>query len=243
MFHYAVNSDWLVRSPCRNINLPSEAIAQRIEVTPDQVGQIVAAIDAEYQPMIWLGAVLGLRWGEVAGLTVGSLDLLRGTLSVTSQLDRTGKLSPPKSQAGRRHLTMPSPLVGLLADHLAVRGMTGAHSEALVFTTSGGPLDYTNWRRRVWLPAVKGAGVPRASFHDLRRTSASQMVANGVDVKVAQPRLGHSSVRLTLDVYAKAETEADRKAADRMGETFFGSRTQRARWLSQPRRRFGALGA
>ncbi len=52
------------------------------------------------------------------------------------------------------------------------------------------------------------------TFHDLRRTSATGLVAAGVDVKTAQSRLGHSQVRLTLELYAQAVTEQDRKASD-----------------------------
>lgn len=224
VFRYATICDWIARTPCRGINLPPVKAVERRPITPEEVAAIAEGIEDTYRPMIWLGAVLGLRWGEVAGLTVGALDMLRGTLAVTRQLARDGTLTAPKSTAGRRNLTMPTPLVAVLADHLASVGLTGANTEALLFTTAtGSSLDYGNWRSRIWIPAVTAAGLPSTGFHDLRRTSASQMVAEGVDVKVAQTRLGHSSVRLTLEVYARAVTSADRFAADRMGERFFGA--------------------
>jgi integrase len=50
------------------------------------------------------------------------------------------------------------------------------------------------------VPAVEAAGLPGVSFRDLRRTAASEMVALGINIKTAQTRLGHSSVRMTLDV-------------------------------------------
>ena len=68
-------------------------------------------------------------------------------------------------------------------------------------------------RRRVWLPAMvstrlgtidKQGRYTGPTFHDLRRTSATGLVAAGVDVKTAQSRLGHSQVRLTLELYAQA---------------------------------------
>jgi integrase len=67
-------------------------------------------------------------------------------------------------------------------------------------------------------------------FHDLRSIAATALVMAGVDVKTAQYRLGHSSARVTLDIYARATQEADRNAADRVGEMFAPerSRTQRA---------------
>jgi len=87
----------------------------------------------------------------------------------------------------------------------------------------GGPLRYATFRTRVWQPAVKSVGLADVTFHDLRRTSATALLNVGVDVKTAQHRLGHSDPRMTLGVYAKATTEADRAAAEAVGDLFLGS--------------------
>jgi integrase len=205
LFAYAARARWVTRTPCDAIKLPCPSDTQRRLPTPDDVAAIANAVPKPYQTMVWLGAVLGLRWGEVAGLTVDSLDLLKGTLTVSRQLARDGRLAVPKSRAGVRRLTMPAALVERLAEHMAATGLTGQDCAVLIFRASNGePLRYSNWRQRVWVPAVGAAGLDGISFHDLRRTSASEMVALGIDVKTAQNRLGHSSVRMTLDVYAKA---------------------------------------
>ena len=175
-----------------------------------------------YQAMVWVGAVLGLRWAEVAGLTVGSLDLLRNSLTVSGQLGRDRQLGDPKTDAGKRRLSMPEELSSLLAAHLAARNLTGADPDQLLFTTpQGRPLDYAHWRIRTWLPAVEKAGLAGAGFHDLRRANATTLVAEGVDVKTAQTRLGHADPRTTLSIYARAVPKADRAAADALGRTFF----------------------
>lgn len=224
LFSYAVATDWLARSPCRGIDLPRVDALRRPTVTPDDVAAIAERIDARYSSMVWLGAVLGLRWGEVAGITVGSLDLLRGTVTVTEQLGRDRQLGPPKSAAGRRTLTLPRALGTLLSGHLAASGLTATDAERLVFTSpQGTALDYSRWRQRIWIPAVNAAAMPGVSFHDLRRANATALVLDGVDLKTAQARLGHSDPRLTLAVYAQATSEADRAAAERLGERFFGA--------------------
>lgn len=92
MFAYAVRSDWLARTPCRGIKLPAVSVTRRRALTPEDVIRLAEAIDPRYQAMVWVGAVLGLRWAEVAGLTVGSLDLLRNSLTVTEQLGRDRQL-------------------------------------------------------------------------------------------------------------------------------------------------------
>lgn len=80
------------------------------------------------------------------------------------------------------------------------------------------PLQYSAFRQRVWQPACAKVGLPELGFHDLRRHNATTMVRNGVDVKTAQARLGHSDPRLTLGIYAQATTDADRAAADLLGD-------------------------
>ena len=67
------------------------------------------------------------------------------------------------------------------------------------------------------MPAVERAGLRGVGFHDLRRTNATAMVLDGVDVKTAQTRLGHSDPRLTLAIYAQATGEGDRAAAEKLG--------------------------
>ena len=102
--------------------------------------------------MVLLGAVLGLRWSEVAGLRVGRLDLLRRTVSVAEAVTRDAAGRPvftaPKSNAGTRTLAIPSTLAETLAEHLAQLDATAADPEQLVFPApEGGPLRYANWRR------------------------------------------------------------------------------------------------
>lgn len=76
VLNFAVETDRLVRSPCRAIHLPAvDAHAGHI-VTGDELRALALAMPRELSAMVWLGAVLGLRWGEVAGLRVGRVDLL-----------------------------------------------------------------------------------------------------------------------------------------------------------------------
>ena len=88
---------------------------------------------------------------------------------------------------------------------------------ALVFVSSAGAsLRYSNWRRRVWMPATVAAGLAELHFHDLRSNATTALIAEGVDVKIAQLRIGHNDPRISLGLYARA-TEADRRAAERVG--------------------------
>ncbi len=240
IFSYAVANDWLARSPCRNIRLPAVGRSKRHDLTPADVAKIAEVMPDRYQPMVWVGGVLGLRWSEVIGLKVGCLDFEGGTLTVAESITRGfgGQLvtGPPKSSAGNRTVTLPSTIADLLRRHLSALDIS-EDTDALVFTnTEGAPIRYDNWRRRVWLPATRSAGCEGAGFHDLRRLAATALVLSGVDIKTAQVRLGHSDPRMTLAVYASAPVEADRSAAERLESRFFdGGETESTRAKIAPK--------
>lgn len=207
------------------VKLPAAPHIDRHIVTAEELAAVADALGPDCGPMAYLGAVLGLRWDECAGLRVGRLDFLRSTVTIAEQISRGAHglrvSGPPKSDAGRRTLAAPEPLMAMLAGILARRGLTGADSDAYVFASPDGePLEYSNFRYRRWLPACEAAGVKGLQFHDLRRANATAMVLDGVDVKTAQTRLGHSDPRLTLAIYAQATNEGDRLAAERLGARF-----------------------
>jgi len=73
----------------------------------------------------------------------------------------------------------------------------------LVFMTAEGtPVRFSNFGRRHFAPLAKRAGVPWSTFHSLRHTSATLLLASGVDVKTAQAILGHAKASHTMDIYA-----------------------------------------
>jgi len=218
---FALERDVIGRSPCRNVKLPAVTPNRRAHVTPTQLRALADEL-GEFASMAYLAATTGLRWGEVAGLRVRSLDLLGRRITVDEQITRGVKgrivVGPPKSEASRRTLAIAGWVAEDLSAHLALRGLTGADADAFVFARPDGqPLAYANWRRAVWQPACDRAGLVGCQFHDLRRSNATTLVAEGVDVKTAQARLGHSDVRLTLDVYAQAVPAMDRAAAEVVG--------------------------
>lgn len=197
---------------------------RRRALSVEDVVTLAGSIDPCYEAMVWLGAVLGLRWAEVAGLTVASLDLLRNTVTVTQQLGRDRRLGEPKSQAGRRQFAIPPELSGLLAAHMTARQLPGAEPDRFVFTTSRGSTPRLFTVADTHMAARDRQGRTRRSrLPRPRRANASTLVAEGVDVKTAQSRLGHSDPRMTLSVYAQVVPEADRAAARALGRRFFGA--------------------
>ncbi len=225
VLNHAVVRDYIARSPARSINLPEVQPVERPEVKPDQLHRIADALGDNYRAMVYLGAVLGLRWGECAGLRVGRIDFERSTITIAEQLTRgiggRSVIGSPKSNAGRRTLAAPVELIALLEEHMEHRDITREDVSAFLFVgPDGDHLDYANWLHRIWYPGRKTADLDWLQFHDLRRANATGLVLEGVDIKTAQARLGHTDPRLTLGIYAQATTEADHQAAERLGKRF-----------------------
>jgi integrase len=110
-------------------------------------------------------------------------------------------LSPPKTPASRRTVRLTKKNVGVLKHHVDTYP---PGQLTLVFTTDRRrPIRDDNWRKRVWKPLIKSVpSVPdRTRFHDLRHTHVGLCISKGVNFKSIQNRLGHSSIRVTMDRY------------------------------------------
>ncbi len=225
----AVEAELLARSPADGkLSLPREGADERVFLTPAEVDRLAEAVPDRYRALVLTAAYTGLRWGELAGLKVARLELLRRPARlhvVESLLEVAGKFSygPPKSAAGRRAVTLPQSLVDVLALHLATFGQPGRE---LVFTGAyGAPLSRNNFRNRVWLPAVKAAALdPTPRFHDLRHTHVAFLIAQGMPVKAIQQRVGHASAAMTLNRYGHLLPEVDDTLRDGLDELLRGSR-------------------
>jgi integrase len=180
LFSSALESDLIARTPCRGIKLPPSSRTEMRFLNAEQVTDVAGAIDDQYRALVLTAAYTGCRFGELAGLRVRRLDLLRRSLTVAETLsDVRGQvaLAPPKTAAARRQVALPRFLSEELARHLA-QWPPGA--DGFVFSApEGGPLRRTNFRRRTWLPAVRASVGEPFRFHDLRHTHAAMLIAQG----------------------------------------------------------------
>ncbi|HLA81454.1 MAG TPA: tyrosine-type recombinase/integrase [Thermoleophilia bacterium] len=214
VFDAAVTSDLIARSPCRGIKLPKDVREEMRFLSPDEMEKLANAIDPRYQTLVLTGAYTGLRPGELLGLKLNQLDMLRRQLRVVGALSEVKgqvRLGPPKSKASRRTVAMPDFLVEELARHLAQYG----DPDGWAFSSpQGGPVRRTNFRRWFWLPAVQTSVGDPLRFHELRHSHAALLIAEGVHPKVLQDRLGHASITTTLDTYGHLMKGLDEAAAD-----------------------------
>lgn len=221
LFSSALDSDVIVRSPCRGINLPEYSKTEMRFLTAEEVSHLASVIDEPYRALVLTAAYAGCRFGELAGMRAHRLDLLRRTLTIAESLSEVRgqvRLAPPKTASARRQLALPKFLAEELAGHLAE---WAPGRDGFVFSApQGGPLLRRNFRRREWLPAVRLSVGEPMRFHDLRHTHAAMLIAQGEHPKVIQNRLGHSSIKTTLDTYGHLFDGLDEAAAERLNASY-----------------------
>ena len=123
-------------------------------------------------------------------------------------------MTAPKTSASHRQIALPRFVANVLAEHLAT---WPPGSDGFVFQAPmGGPVRRSNFRRRVWLPAVKASVGEPMRFHDLRHTHVVMLIAQGEHPKTILARLGHTSISTTLDTYGHLFEGLDEAAADRL---------------------------
>jgi integrase len=73
--------------------------------------------------------------------------------------------------------------------------------DRLLTTDNGGFQDMKNLKKRHFHKCLQKAGLRRIRFHDLRHTFASLLIQNGESLTYVKEQLGHSSIKITVDVY------------------------------------------
>ncbi|GLW51545.1 hypothetical protein Stsp02_72060 [Streptomyces sp. NBRC 14336] len=176
---------------------------------------------------------LGLRRGEVLGLTWKSVDFERGELYVDHQIQRAGRQilhRETKTEESDDFLPLPALCLKALrmrrAQQIGDRKASGElwqNSHDLVFTTKyGTPIEPGNLTRMFALRARR-AGLRVIPLRNTRHTCSSLLVALKVHPKVAQRILRHSQITMTMEVYAEASEEEVRTAIGRLSDAMGGS--------------------
>lgn len=222
---FAVDDGMLLSNPATGVKTPRSTSRRHVYLSVPQVNRLAAEID-DYGPLIRLLAFTGLRWGEATALRVEDVDFTRRRLNIhRNDEDDRGKLveGTPKTHQTRT-VPFPEPIVTELEDQAAGKKQL----DRLFTSEQGRPLNGSNFRDRVFLPALARARTledgttddefPTLVLHDLRHTAASLAVSSGANVLAVQRMLGHKSASVTLDIYADLfDTDLD-DVAVKMGE-------------------------
>jgi integrase len=240
----AVDDGLVAANVAARVKLPAIAKQEARALTEEQVGLLLAAVRGHRLEALYaLVLALGPREGELCGLRWRDVDLARGRLTIAEQIYRAdGRLHTRPTKGHRsRPLVLPPVIVEALRRHRERQAEERLLADdrweehGLAFPSGRGtPLQPRNLLRHFQETIARintrreeearRAGVappaplPRWTFHELRHTAASLMLARGVPLKVVQEILGHRQLSLTADTYSHLYDSAREDAAARMDE-------------------------
>ena len=223
----------LETNPITRVEIPRREVKEMHALTKDEVRRLLAVTDKGFYAEYFRTAVVtGMRPGELSALRWRDVDFNECTISVQRSLVWKGlvadgwMLVPPKTQRGRREITISKSLATSLAalksrqQHVKRAAGDQYQDHGFIFADrEGRPLYPEPLIKQVFRPALKRAGLPTTiRLYDLRHTSATLLLKAGEHIKVVSERLGHANVAITLEIYTHVLPGMQRDTANKMEE-------------------------
>lgn len=216
MLNEAVKAGRLDRSP---VDLPGTTKYRATKTgnhlaTSDQVAALALAMPEHLCIAVHLAAWCQLRIGEVLELRRRDLDLKAGVLKVSRQVQHIQGVgpvvTPPKSEAGTRVVTIPAPLIPVLKDHIAAHAGPGRGGLIVPHPEHQEKHLHPNTFRTIFNRArTTVAGLDGFKFHDLRHTGLTEFARQGATARELMRRGGHKDIAVAMG-YQHAEQNRDR---------------------------------
>lgn len=218
---------FLTVNACEGVFLPREEKKEiRLLTIKEQKRLEQAAREDKNGFAILLASYTGLRVGEICGLTWEDVDLEQGVLRVSRTIQRIQchkgqrktfvMVGSTKSVRSTRTFPLPPAILKLFQLHRET------HTGEYVFEHRGHPLEPRVLQYR-FQALLKKAGLPHIRFHALRHIFATRCMELSFDVKTLSEILGHSSAKMTLDLYGHSQMRHKRSAMESLDVLFHQS--------------------
>jgi integrase len=192
----------------------------------DELPRLFAHLpDEPYRTLCLVSLKTGMRQGELLALRWCDVDLDQAVIRVRRSYTG-GTVGTPKSHE-RRDVDLISDVVERLARLQAERGKAGGQSLVFPAADGAGFVTPSVVLRRHLYPAMSRAGIPRVgptlekrTFHSFRHTFAKRALENGAQITWLSRHLGHSSLKVTTDIYGHWERAERKLQAAKMEDAF-----------------------
>lgn len=231
----AVRDGMLTRNVAALASAPKMDKAERPILRTDEIRRVIEEARAERLWPLWvLIATTGLRVSEALGLVWSDID--GDELRVEKQLAwvATGKgpKEPKRVRLKTRKSRRPVPLIPQAVEALAEQrrrqdeereaaGVPEPIDGYVFLTVTGHPIQSTNILQP-WYAVLVQMKLPRVTTHDLRHSAATMMYEAGIPIEAIADILGHSTYRVTADLYRHRVPEVQRAAAERLASVLRG---------------------
>lgn len=240
LFDYAVNIGLLLKNPIKLTKAPRLVTTEIHPLTLPEIHnltnamklQLQANIDSPYRMNYYASYIAtkialgtGMRLGEVFGLCWDCVDLNHDIISVRRTIQTGSKeqsFQDTKTKTSRRSIPITKDLCQELITYKEFQSnyaktlgdkWTDTHG-VIISGTFGKILSTSNFKSRYFIPILKQLNLEHITFHDLRHTHATLLLAQKINPKIVQERLGHSTITLTLDTYSHLIPDIQKEAVN-----------------------------
>jgi len=247
IFKLAVRNDVLKHNPMDKVDRPSVTYEAGDVYNSDELKTLYHLLNNEDNKqmvlIVKLALLTGMRKGEILALQWEDIDFNTNTIHVRHSLsytkDKGYYLKEPKTKGSIRKVAPPPRFMVDLKQHIHMKKKDRIQSSELwqggtyqfVFSSDlGKPLHldspnrwWTRFHERLTKEAEaegKKKPIKRIRFHDLRHTSATNLINKGANPHTISKRLGHSNINTTMNIYGHYLEEADQKIADMLDEDY-----------------------
>ncbi|HZU76710.1 MAG TPA: site-specific integrase [Dehalococcoidia bacterium] len=229
-FSQAVRWQLLARNPAAGAQPPRPQRAPRLVVDQRLSQRLLAATaGTRFELSCALGLATGMRRGEILALRWSDLSEGWSRAQVVRTLQPTAGglvFEQPKTPHSRRSVLLPAFLQPYLQRQRSAQELRrGEHGEGwqefdLLLDRGDGRPWNPDTLSTGWAKFLRGCGLPKVRFHDLRHAHATLMLTQGVHPKIVSERLGHASIGITLDTYSHVLPSLQSQAADAFDALF-----------------------
>ena len=228
----------IIEKPIPIIVPEHKAKRHGVETVIPEFQQGVLEVAPKYRTLFCLTIFSGLRRGEILGLQWQDVDFDEKSINIVRTVQYTREsgvfIKPPKSQSGFRKIYLPEVVMQKLKEMKeeqieymkaigsAWNGNRKMEGSFVFIQEDGKPMFPSTPRQelhrilKTYNKSCKNEAdkLPEITLHELRHTSASILIASGLEATAVAQRLGHSDASISLQVYAHSFEERDKAAAD-----------------------------
>jgi integrase len=240
IFARAVEWKVIKDNPVASVQKPKVVSKEIIPYDEKEVLQLLAALQKEpfhWRMMITLALTTGMRRSELLGLEWKHIDWKLGVIDVRQTMVHALKgdiiVKEPKTRNSQRKIALPASVLEELREYYAYRvkerdklgdAWNGRDREGrewnFMFSHADGT-PFHHERPYLWFRKfIQKNNLRYIRFHDLRHTSATLLINQGVHAKIISERLGHGNITTTMNIYGHALQSADQAAADKLDSLF-----------------------
>ena len=226
----AVHWQVISSNPCERVPPPKVEQKEAKAYDEIQVADMFLRLESEdiqLKVALYIVIYAGVRRQELAGLEWDVINFDEKTIRIKKTRNYTPGVGvyegPPKRKSSYRFIDIPNVLVNLLRHYKVLQseerlkyGESWEGKNTILTGDFGRPL-FPETPSKWFVKFLKETGLEKITFHQLRHTYASLMIAEGVDPVTVSKQLGHASPSITLNIYSHKIKRASQDAAEKLG--------------------------